>query len=250
MDQNSIDGNRESSGTRGGIVIGIGIFLLLAAVGWYFLRDAQSKRDGMDLAKSDSIFSSTDSGHAAASRSAENLPADYKTVPQDAILTERSGRKLKLGDLNGTIWVANFIFTRCAGPCPMLSSKMASLQTSFRKAKDVKLVSFSVDPEHDTPKRLAEYANEYQADPERWLFLTTGDKPKMWDLAMKGFALGVGEDTLSSGQRMIYHEERFVVVDANGSIRGYFESKDKEWQQKLLTLVGALMREQGKSDAI
>ena len=92
----------------------------------------------------------------------------YGAVP-DFTLTERSGSPVSLSDLKNKVWVADFIFTRCAGQCPLMSQKLNQLQ---RKLKGVQFVSFSVDPGTDTPKVLSDYAKLYSADPEKWFFLT------------------------------------------------------------------------------
>src|SRR5438132_14284970 len=83
----------------------------------------------------------------------------------DFSLTERSGKKVERSDLSGKVWIAAFIFTRCAGPCAQVSANMARLQQQLAGRSDVKLVSFTVDPEYDTPHELTKYANRYAADP-------------------------------------------------------------------------------------
>src|SRR5262245_28324698 len=106
----------------------------------------------------------------------------------DFQLTERSGRTINRDDLKSKVWVAGFVCTRCTGQCRQIAASMAALQEKLAGQKDVYLVSFSVDPEHDTPKVLTEYAKQYSADPDRWLFLT-GDRAKMYELIEKGFKL-------------------------------------------------------------
>ena len=178
----------------------------------------------------------------------ERIDSGFRTVPSDT-LTDQSGRRLALSSLRGYIWVADFIFTRCSGPCPLMSQKRAQLQQAFRDSDRVRFVSFSVDPEYDTPDRLARYASEYGALKEKWTFLTTGDKQRIWDLAMKGFALSAGEDTTRDGRGMIFHDERFVVVDSQGEIRGYVHTKDESWKDKVVSRIAELRRESGDNDA-
>lgn len=150
---------------------------------------------------------------------------------------------MSLLDLRGKVWIADFIFTRCSGPCPLMTMKMSELQNEFKDSNDVVLVSFSVDPVYDTPQRLKAYAEEYKASNEQWRFLTTLDKNKVWDLAMKGFALSAGEDTTRDGRGMIFHDERLVVVDRNGEIRGYVHTKDERWKEKVVERVLELLNE-------
>src|SRR6201997_88595 len=86
-------------------------------------------------------------------------------------LTNQTGEVFGSAQLAGKIWIADFIYTTCPGPCPMISSRMGELQKPFEKT-DVQLVSFSVDPEKDTPAVLRRYAEGLQAGPGRWDFLT------------------------------------------------------------------------------
>lgn len=150
----------------------------------------------------------------------------YGTVP-DFSLTERSGAIVRDADLRGQVWIANFIFTRCAGVCPLMTRKMKWIQDRPEGSPNIRLVSFSVDPEHDTPQVLAEYAKKFSADPEQWLFLT-GDKEKIYALSEQHFLLGVGpippEERQALDQR-VRHSSRFVLVDPKLRIRGYYDSE-------------------------
>lgn len=163
----------------------------------------------------------------------------YGSVP-DFELTERSGRTVRLADLKGRIWIADFIFTSCAGPCPMLSQQMSGFQTPLARAPEIRLVSFSVDPERDTPAVLSEYAARYQADRERWLFLT-GDRKTVYRLIREGFRLTVKEEPEDAGQ--IIHSLRFALVDRAGQVRGYYNGDDPESLRRLLPDVDRLLRE-------
>ncbi len=155
-------------------------------------------------------------------------------------LVDQSGGQFESGSLEGRYWVANFIFTRCRTMCPMLSGRMRELQT--RLADDpagdgVRLVSFSVDPEHDRPAVLAEYALRYDADPDRWSFVT-GEREEIWNLSTAGFKLAVGEAPAEAGEPL-FHSDRFVLVDSAGQIRGYYPATQSE---SLDVLIGALHR--------
>jgi protein SCO1 len=97
-------------------------------------------------------------------------------------LIERSGKQVSLADLRGKIWIADFIYTHCTDTCPLQTADMAKLQDRWLKEPKVELVSFSVDPEHDTPQVLSRYAGRFKADPKRWLFLT-GHRPEIVRLA-------------------------------------------------------------------
>jgi cytochrome oxidase Cu insertion factor (SCO1/SenC/PrrC family) len=162
----------------------------------------------------------------------------------DFQLMERSGQSVSRDDLEGKVWVAAFFFTRCAGPCTQISGAMAQLQQHVASQSDVRLVSFTVDPEHDTAEVLAAYAKKFSADPERWLFLT-GDREKMYALIQNSFKLGVAkaEGTARTPGNEVLHSTRLVVVDRHGNIRGYFDGTDEKSLSELRKKVGALLRE-------
>jgi protein SCO1 len=154
----------------------------------------------------------------------------------DFSLLERSGQKLGLADLRGKVWIADFIFTRCPGPCPRMSSRMAVLQSNLRD-EGLRLVSISVDPEFDTQEVLAKYAARYQAEEERWFFVT-GDKTAIHHLAKSGFLVGGVDD-------VTLHTTRFVLVDRQGRVRGYYSSSEEDELRKLQNDARALLRETG-----
>ena len=148
-------------------------------------------------------------------------------------LVERSGRTLGLEALEGRAWVADFIFTSCAGVCPAMTARMARLRHEV--PPEVRLVSFTVDPGHDTPDVLADYARGFGAD-STWLFLT-GPRDAIHDLATDGFKLAALE--LPPGEQSadgpFLHSSKFVLVDARARIRGYYDSADEQ----AMTALGA-----------
>ncbi len=154
--------------------------------------------------------------------------------------TAQDGSKVTTASLKGKIWVANFIFTRCTGPCPVMTSRLAEVNKAIGKADDVRLLSFTVDPGHDTPEVLAAYGEKAGADPKRWSFLT-GDPATLREVVSKGFlqTLGTGEDG------MPMHSTRFVVVDQNGSVRAFLDGNDPEIVAKILMSIGDILRTKG-----
>jgi len=170
-------------------------------------------------------------------RKGDSLPVLGK-VP-DFSLVERSGAEISLNDLAGEIWIADFIFTHCVGPCPLLSAQMASLQKKLWDSPSVRLVSVTVDPERDTPELLTDYARRFKADKDRWLFLT-GEKEAVYDLVREGFQIPVSEDEDSD---QIMHSLRFALVDQSGTVRAYYDGTDPNVAGKVLPDVGALLRE-------
>ncbi|HXG50240.1 MAG TPA: SCO family protein [candidate division Zixibacteria bacterium] len=173
---------------------------------------------------------------AARSRSAplEGLN-DYGAVP-DFRLTERSGRAVGLGDLRGAVWVADFIYTSCTDTCPLQTAQMARLQRELRDFPGVRLVSISVDPEKDSPAVLSAYADRYRADASRWLFLT-GERSEIVRLVQNGFRLSA---VAAADDGVILHSPRFVLVDREARIRGYYDSRDPEALKRLLNDLGRL----------
>jgi cytochrome oxidase Cu insertion factor (SCO1/SenC/PrrC family) len=117
-----------------------------------------------------------------------HLPV-YGSIPNFALIDQR-GRPVRRGDLEGKVWIANFIFTNCPDECPLMTVEMAQMQSELAHMADFRLVSISVDPDRDTPAVLSEYAERFNADPGRWWFLT-GDKRAIYRLAGEGFRLGI-----------------------------------------------------------
>jgi cytochrome oxidase Cu insertion factor (SCO1/SenC/PrrC family) len=165
----------------------------------------------------------------------------YGTVPNFQ-LTNQNNQPFCSTQLAGKIWIADFIFTSCPGPCPMVSSRMGELQRPLEKT-DVHLVSFSVDPEKDTPNVLRGYAEKLKAQPARWDFLT-GSKSMIYDLSKNGFKLAVSDGSDEAGVPV--HSTRIVLVDRHGAIRGYYDALAPDAVTKLLADTSHLLREQPK----
>lgn len=136
-------------------------------------------------------------------------------------LVDQDGRTITLADLRGRVWIASFIFTRCPSVCPRLTAKMAALVEQTRGEEQLAFVSISVDPDNDTPAVLRAYGERHDADFARWRFLT-GDQKTLEATVVQGFKVALGRD--DSGA--IVHAERFVLVDAEGRIRGYYDADD------------------------
>jgi protein SCO1/2 len=167
--------------------------------------------------------------------------SSYGTVPAFE-LANQNGQPFGSAQLAGKIWIADFIYTTCPGPCPMISSRMSELQKPLEKS-DVHLVSFSVDPEKDTPQVLRGYAEKLQADPARWDFLT-GPKSAIYKLSHDGFKLAVSDGRDEQG--IPVHSTRMVLVDRHGQIRGYYDAAEADAVTKLLADANHLLREQPK----
>ena len=174
----------------------------------------------------------------------------YGKVPPFA-LTERSGRRVTQDDLHGSVWVADFIYTACTETCPTQNLQLAQLQREFGGAPDLRLVSITVDPAHDTPEVLRRYAEPYGAS-ERWWFLT-GEKREIYCLAREGFRLGVVDPSAAESPDcrpvswlapaaawashgsggLVMHSARVALVDRRGQIRAYHLATDPESMVRL-----------------
>jgi len=161
-------------------------------------------------------------------------PPEISALP-DFELTNRDGRSVRLADLDGEIWVADFIFTRCGGVCPRMTERMMRLETSVGGTR-LRRVSISVDPTFDTPDVLAAYAEAFRITDTDWLFLT-GERDAIYELTVGGFKLAVDDEPPPQSthpDEPILHSNRFVLVDRRGTIRGYYDPFRPEELQRLL----------------
>jgi len=156
----------------------------------------------------------------------------YSTVP-DFTLTDQTGAEFQSADhLKNAVWIADFIYTTCPGPCPRMSSQMHQVENVL-DGTGVRLVSFTVDPEHDTPTVLAQYGDHFGAKPGVWYFLT-GPIATLQHLSRDVFMLG--DANLS-------HSTRFVLIDQASKVRGYYESDEDGAIPRLIADARALVRE-------
>lgn len=167
---------------------------------------------------------------------AEPKRPSYQDVT-DFTLIEASGKTVKLADMRGKVWVASFIFTSCAGSCPIMTHHLAKAQADLPVRDDFKLVSVSVDPERDTPAVLTQYAAKNGADRSRWLFLT-GDKAQIHRLSRQTFKLAVDDSGTT-----VDHSSKFVLVDRNGVIRGYYSGLELDSVKQLVRDVTRVLAE-------
>ena len=157
-------------------------------------------------------------------------------------LTDQDGRSFSEQSLAGKVWVAAFMFTRCPSICPEMTRRMRALQEQAQ-ARDLKLhfVSFSVDPENDTPEVLRRFAAQYGADTRSWSFLT-GDNRVIRDAAEHGFKISVdGQADPGAANMGITHGTHLVLLDGAGTIRGYYQSSEPEKLKQLLEDAAALL---------
>ena len=152
----------------------------------------------------------------------ELTEANFGEVPFFELI-DSSGESFESIKLLGKPWVASYFFTRCQGPCPLIQGRVAEL--SRKLGQLVNFVSFSADPERDTPKDLEAYALKLKANIEQWSFLT-GSPETLKELATKHFRLAMGDAP-------DFHSTRLVLIDKVGKIRGYFDGQETASWEKL-----------------
>lgn len=192
---------------------------VLALVGALFLLSVSAQRENLRIR---SVF---ESGNL------DRLPKLYPLPSFDLI--DSHGEKFTGEKLAGSFWVVDFIFTTCAGPCPMMSSRMADLYEAFADNEKVQFLSISVNPEYDTPDVLTSYAARYGADTSRWHFVT-GERDAIHRLAVEGFKLGSVEEP-------IMHSTRFALIDDTGYVRGYYDATDSDGSLELTRDLASLL---------
>lgn len=166
----------------------------------------------------------------ACSAPSAKLP-DYGHVPQFA-MTDSEGQPFSSHALEGKVWVADFIYTNCPGPCPRMTSQMHRLDQRLQGDSDVRLVSVSVDPQHDTPPVLNQFAHHFGGPTADWIFLT-GSPETVHLLAFNTFHVG---DVIGK----MDHSTKFALVDKRGDIRGYYSTFDQDGMPSLLRDIAAL----------
>jgi cytochrome oxidase Cu insertion factor (SCO1/SenC/PrrC family) len=161
------------------------------------------------------------------------------------VLTNQHGHLFGTEDLRGRAWLADIVFTSCAGPCPRMTSLMSGIQHAISPAEPIRFVTLTTDPEHDTPAVLARYGRQNRADPERWFFLT-GSKSQIKEAAVTGLkftALEKDPAQKESDTDLFIHSTIFVAIDKRGNARAIFETDQPDAREKILTAIRALARE-------
>jgi protein SCO1/2 len=169
----------------------------------------------------------------------EPLP-ELATIPEFTF-TDQFGQPFGSAELKGKVWVADFIFTRCPSICPLITEKMRNVQHRARNLGDgFHMVSFSVDPEYDTPAVLAEYARKHKASQTRWTFVT-GPFDDLRAHVEQGMKIAMGRDKPNDPLPSVTHGTHFVLVDQELRIRGFYDSSDEQRMKLLLRDAGLLM---------
>ncbi len=148
-------------------------------------------------------------------------------------LTDTNEDRITASSLLGKVWVSNFFFTSCQGPCPIMNGNLARVEEGFRHIDNLRFVSFTIDPETDTPEVLKEYGTKLGADLTRWHFLT-GSKETLKELSIRGFKLGLDSDSK-------VHATRLVLIDKQGKVRGYYDGTEHKAMKQLVKDIKILL---------
>ena len=176
--------------------------------------------------------------------SRSSLP-EYAQV-QAFTLTNQAGATFTRENLLGKVWVADVIFTRCAGPCPRMTEEMSKLAAAFGNEKQLEFVTLTTDPEYDTPAVLKKYGERFGAREGQWHFLTGSKSELLKNVAMGSLKLAVQEkdEALQQNENDLFvHSTVFVLVDKTGKLRGFYESLEPGFQEKISADIQSLLKE-------
>ncbi len=163
----------------------------------------------------------------------------YHQIP-NFVLTDQNGIEFTNSYLDSNIYVASFFFATCPTICPKMATNMLQVQDRFRDRKDFKLLSITVNPEHDTPEVLKEYAQKVHAMEDKWTFLS-GDKDKIYDVAFNGYFVSAQKDSIAPGGFL--HSANIILIDGKGRIRGYFDGTSASETNDLFDAIEILLVE-------
>ncbi len=177
---------------------------------------------------------------AAVKKVHQDLPV-YTQVPAFEF-QDQNGKPFSSVMLSNRVWVAGFIFTRCMGPCPLISAKMAELKKRLHYSDRFSLVSFTVDPDYDTPEKLKEYSVKFEREGRpSWYFLT-GAKEKIYEIAVKTFMQTASQDPSQKDiQARFMHGTRLSLVDDKGRVRGFYSISDADAAERLERDIRAIL---------
>ena len=163
----------------------------------------------------------------------EQLPIIGKIPAFD--LVDQNSKQFTLENLEGNVWLADFIFTTCSGPCPIMTERMGMVQHDLLETEKLKFVSFTVNPDYDTPDVLKKYAQRFDADVGSWSFVT-GKYEQIQELIVEGFKMGDVEE-------IVFHSTRFALVDHEGNLRGYYSGTEPAEHDILTRDIHALIND-------
>ena len=204
-----------------------GLAVVILSIGFAFVREQRA----------------SDSSPAESRLAKRELPVISQLT--DFTFTNQLAKPVGLAKFANKVWFADIIFTRCPGPCPVMTKRMAELQAHFAGEPDVAFATLTTDPGHDSPAIMRRFADRHGANNERWQFLT-GDKSAIVRLAVDEMKLIVrekptGEQT--TPEDLFIHATLFVVIDQQGRLRGVLESLEDDWKEKAIAIANTLLDE-------
>ena len=163
----------------------------------------------------------------------EQLPIIGKIPAFD--LVDQNSKQFTLENVQGNVWLADFIFTTCSGPCPIMTERMSMVQHDLLEIDKLKFVSFTVNPDYDTPEVLKKYAQRFNVDDSSWSFVT-GKYDQIQELIADGFKMGDTEE-------IVFHSTRFALVDHEGNLRGYYSGTEQAEHEILMRDIQSLIND-------
>jgi len=149
-------------------------------------------------------------------------------------LKNQDAKSFGSADLAGKVYIANFIFSRCPSVCPKMLLDTAKIQERLKEDKGIALVTFTVEPQFDTPEVLTKLAAKYGADTQVWSFITHEDKEALFKLYRDGYKVNVSDAQPAQDLYDIAHSEKMVLVDKKGQIRGYYGYEPEKVEQLII----------------
>ena len=208
--------------------------VLLAGLGWMYVESGKPKNVFKELPiLGNHRIDSTNTSKGIKRDTVFHRIPKFSFLNQDStLITEQL--------VKGKVYVADYFFSTCQSICPIMSRQMERVH---KARPELMILSFTVDPENDTPRRLKQYAEEHGATTGRWHFLT-GGKPELYELARKGYLLDAREG--DGGAEDFIHTQNFALIDKGGRIRGYYDGTDSAEVSRLITDSGFLLKENAK----
>lgn len=168
----------------------------------------------------------------------EDENGQVRIVPDYNTLTDQEGKKFDSKILKGKVYVADFVFTRCTGICPTMTTQLTRVQEAFADNPEVVLVSYTVDPEYDSDSIFKAYAQHHKAVYGKW-YMLTGPKADIYDLANHAYMVAAAEE----GEEQFVHTPKFTLIDRKGRIRGYYDGTKPEDVDKLILEIKVVLQE-------
>jgi len=163
----------------------------------------------------------------------------YPTIP-DFSFTNQDNQTVTQADFNNKVYVADFFFVTCPTICPIMKKNMLTVYQEFKDNPDVKILSHTIDPEHDNPDILKKYATDLGITGSMWQFVT-GDREKIYDIGQKHYMVSAMEDSSEAGGYI--HSGAFVLIDKDRHIRGMYDGTTEEGTNKLKEDLKSLLKE-------